>query len=100
MPPKPCALLAGEEGTLKDVAWFVQVSDLHISRFAAEQMSQYGDKQADFRAFAERVIKPLQPKTLVLTGDLVDAKTQLMQGQQYDDEWQVGATQSRLDFIP
>lgn len=92
----PRATLAGEEGTLKGVAWFVQASDLHLSRFAAEQMPQYGDKQADFRAFAECVLKPLQPKALLLTGDLVDAKTQRMQGQQYEDEWQVGAKQSWL----
>lgn len=70
----------------------MQVSDLHLSRFAAEQLPQYGDKHGDFRAFTERVLKPLKPGTLVLTGDLVDAKTREMQGQQFEDEWQVSAS--------
>lgn len=83
--------LSGDRGTLEDVAWFVQVSDLHISRFAAEQMPLYGDKVADFRAFTERVLKPLKPKVLILTGDLVDAKSKNMQGRQYEEEWKVGA---------
>ena len=69
----------------------MQVSDLHLSRYAAEQLPQFGDKAADLREFAERVLKPLNPKALILTGDLVDAKSRQMQGGQFEDEWQVSA---------
>lgn len=40
------------------------------------------------RLLAERVLRPLQPGAVVFGGDLVDAKTLLMQGLQYEDEWQ------------
>ena len=57
-------------------------------------MPLYGDKVADFRAFTERVLKQLKPKILILTGDLVDAKSKNMQGRQYEEEWKVGADPS------
>ena len=41
-----------------------------------------------YRLLADRVLRPLQPGAVVFGGDLVDAKTLLMQGLQYEDEWQ------------
>lgn len=71
------------------LAWFVQVSDIHLSRFAREQMPQFGDKEGDFGHFASEILRPLAPGALVLTGDLVDGKTRLMRGAQDEGEWQV-----------
>jgi len=41
------------------------------------------------RTFARTVLSGLQPGALLITGDLVDAKTRLGQGQQWKEEWQV-----------
>ncbi len=38
-----CCPSSGGDG-LEGVTWFVQVSDLHFSRFAAEQLPKFGDK--------------------------------------------------------
>ena len=38
----------------------------------------------------------LQPGALLITGDLVDAKTKLGQGQQWEDEWQVSPSKCHL----
>jgi hypothetical protein len=72
------------------VAWFVQVSDIHLSRYAVEQMPQFGDKEGDWGYFASNILRPLAPGALLLTGDLVDGKTKLMRGAQDAGEWQVG----------
>src|SRR4051812_22226215 len=64
------------------LAWFVQVSDIHLSRYAQQQMPQFGDKEGDWGYFASNVLHHLAPGALVLTGDLVDGKTKLMRGSQ------------------
>jgi hypothetical protein len=67
------------------VAWAVQVSDLHISGFKHLAIAP------DLVAFGESVLAALRPSALLLTGDLVDAKTASQEGsQQYPQEWQVG----------
>ena len=38
----------------------------------------------------------LQPGALLITGDLVDAKTKLGRGQQWEDEWRVSPSQCHL----
>jgi hypothetical protein len=71
------------------LAWFVQVSDIHLSRYAQQQMPQFGDKEGDWGYFASNVLHHLAPGALVLTGDLVDGKTKLMRGSQDAGEWKV-----------
>ena len=71
------------------LAWFVQVSDIHLSRYAEQQMPKFGDKEGDWGYFASNILRPLAPGALVLTGDLVDGKTKLMRGAQDAGEWQV-----------
>lgn len=71
------------------VAWFVQVSDIHLSRYAVQQLPQFGDKEGDWGYFASNVLRHLSPGALLLTGDLVDGKTKLMRGAQDAGEWQV-----------
>lgn len=71
------------------LAWFVQVSDTHLSRYAAQQMPQFGDKGGDWGHFASKILRPLAPGALVLTGDLVDGKTKLLRGAQDEGEWKV-----------
>lgn len=82
-----CCTGATEAGGL---AWFVQVSDIHLSRLAREQMPVFGDKEGDFGHFASSILQPMVPGALVLTGDLVDGKTKLLRGAQDEGEWKVG----------
>ncbi len=141
---------AGAEG-MEGVAWFVQVSDLHFSRFAneQEQLAKFGNKvrrttsassigslktpclcgslwsiqsqrtagapalrtnqsarkiltrllagpqEEDFRELTARVLAPLRPQALVITGDLADSKTREARGQQFEEEWQVLCSQAQ-----
>jgi hypothetical protein len=41
------------------------------------------------RTFARTVLLGLQPGALLITGDLIDAKTRLGRGRQWEEEWQV-----------
>lgn len=148
---------------LDGVAWFVQISDLHLSKYdhLPERQKLYGDKLGDLRCpslstrlagsplygsprltssglitqqglkarlpscakhaslcapqkpllcgdltrtgvqtadkreygcrtFARTVLSGLQPGALLITGDLIDAKSRLGRGQQWEEEWQVG----------
>ncbi|KAF8063050.1 hcp [Scenedesmus sp. PABB004] len=63
------------------VTWFIQVTDLHISRFFHPEIAP------DLSAFAHAVAGPAAPAALLLTGDLVDAKTRLEGSQQHEVEW-------------
>lgn len=81
------------------LAWLVQVSDIHLSRYAEQQMRQFGDKEGDWGYFASHVLRPLAPGALVLTGDLVDGKTKLMRGSQDAGEWQVSQHGSGLCIL-
>ena len=36
------------------------------------------------------MLSGLQPGALLITGDLIDAKSRLGRGQQWEEEWQVG----------
>ena len=47
------------------------------------------EQEGDFRELTARVIAPLRPKALIVTGDLVDSKTSESRGQQFEEEWQV-----------
>lgn len=83
------AQLTSTSGSATDnVATFVHVSDLHLSHHHQHWYQVAGDIEGDLKLLAERVLRPLQPGAVVFGGDLVDAKTLLMQGLQYEDEWQ------------
>lgn len=63
---------------------------MHTTQFEQQQLGKYGAREEDFRHFARAVLKPVAPGALMITGDLVDAKTKLMRGLQNETEWQVG----------
>lgn len=67
------------------VSWFVQLSDLHINRYV------HHDILPDLEAFGRQVLASSRPGALLITGDLVDAKTRPEGSQQHKEEWQVGA---------
>jgi predicted MPP superfamily phosphohydrolase len=66
------------------VSWFVQVSDLHINKYMHPEI------MPDLLAFGDQVLSCVRPQVLLLTGDLVDAKTRAEGSQQHPEEWQVG----------
>lgn len=78
--PAPAADHVSQQG----IAWFVQVSDLHINKLTHPEIV------ADLLAFGDQVLSGVQPRALLLTGDLVDAKTKAEGSQQHPEEWQVG----------
>ena len=75
--PQPQQQLAG------GLSWFVQLSDLHINKFV------HHDILPDLLAFGDAVLSGVRPQALLITGDLVDAKTRAEGSQQHVEEWQV-----------
>lgn len=68
------------------IAWVIQVTDMHISKYV------HPDIAPDLEVFGSSVVAGVRPSALLLTGDLVDAKTSNGDGsKQHDEEWQVGA---------
>ncbi|KAI8375619.1 Metallo-dependent phosphatase-like protein [Choanephora cucurbitarum] len=81
--------LTGKESTPignqpEKIFYFVQVSDLHISKFQPKGHTIH------FLHFLQSVLPHLKPEFVVITGDLIDAKdaTKTVSAQ-YREEWQV-----------
>ncbi|XP_074644153.1 transmembrane protein 62-like [Tubulanus polymorphus] len=63
--------------------WFVQITDLHISRFYDPRRKKL------LKDFCQKDLALISPDVTLVTGDLTDAKHANNQGsEQYIDEWQ------------
>lgn len=71
------------------VAWALQISDTHVSRYA------HPDIVPDLEAFSDSVVAGARPSAVLITGDLVDGKSANQEGsRQHPQEWQVRARAS------
>ncbi|KAL4239047.1 Transmembrane protein 62 [Mactra antiquata] len=70
-------------GGNENLFWFVQVSDIHVSRYRG-----FG-RAPDLKAFCDTHLKIIKPKLVIASGDLTDAKCSDLDGsKQFHDEWQ------------
>lgn len=65
------------------IIWFAHLTDLHISKFYAPE------RNSQLRQLVHELVKYVKPVSIVVTGDLTDAKTKDMSGSgQYVEEWE------------
>ncbi|RUS89519.1 hypothetical protein EGW08_002707 [Elysia chlorotica] len=72
------------DGSLKNIFWVVQISDIHISLFVDPH------RASDLLTLCEDYIKLINPESVIVTGDLTDAKKKgHIESIQLKDEWVV-----------
>ncbi|XP_020604256.1 transmembrane protein 62-like [Orbicella faveolata] len=68
---------------MENILWFVQVSDIHISKYRDRQRAR------DLKQFCNENIDVIRPVAVLATGDLTDAKDMYRLGsKQYKEEWE------------
>lgn len=67
----------------------LHLSDLHLSRFHRDSRAE------DMEAFSQQLLSLWRPDGVVITGDLVDAKTPHDRAEQQKSEWRVGGRGGR-----
>ncbi|XP_020604380.1 transmembrane protein 62-like [Orbicella faveolata] len=68
---------------MENILWFVQVSDIHISKYRDRQRAR------DLKQFCNENIDVIRPVAVLATGDLTDAKDVYRLGsKQYKEEWE------------
>lgn len=71
-------------GEYDKIFWFIQVTDMHFSIFRDLK------RGPDLIRFCQSQISMIRPKFVIVSGDIVDAKTENMLGsQQYLAEWKI-----------
>eukprot|EP00798_Chlamydomonas_sp_ICE-L_P019865 gene19865-26559_t len=63
------------------VALIIQLSDLHVSKY------NQGSRLEDLEAFSHQLLSVWKPDSIVITGDLTDAKLPSGRGEQLRSEW-------------
>ncbi|KAL3874475.1 hypothetical protein ACJMK2_037484 [Sinanodonta woodiana] len=82
VPPENDHIHPGNE--FRHLFWFVQVSDIHISRYDGK------GRGPDLVRFCDSHLRFIKPEFVLATGDLTDAKdSDKMGSRQYLDEWQI-----------
>ena len=73
--------------TLDNIFWFVQLSDIHLSKFRSP------GQKADLEHLCSEWLPYIKPSLVLLTGDLTDAKDRWQIGSgQYLEEWRAYAS--------
>ena len=75
------------------MSWFVQLSDIHVNKYTHPEIVP------DLMAFGDAVLSRVRPAAVLITGDLVDAKTRAEGSQQHLQEWQVRWTGQHRMYV-
>lgn len=71
-------------GTPDHLTWFIHITDIHLSHLLP------GDRLERFQQFVEKTIPAIQPKFVVVTGDLSHGKYSDEHGnRQFVEEWKL-----------